>query len=476
MKNNKLSESIKNKHANDSAYAEKIANQLRLNGLRNKGTRQPKTKTYLEILRAIVHHHSDKKHNYLYSIKNHDIGKHDKIRVYCLDHKIWFETQVRNHLPSKNKEGSVCPVCRNNNFSKKFLKTKNEFLQSLLEKHGEEFVNKVSYSDYSGSRTPIKCSCNKCNHEYFQLPNDILTHGYGCPNCANTRSKAEEEIYDFLLSLNINKEEIDLRDRKTIKPLELDIYLPKFKLAIEHHGLFWHSEQKVGKRLHYDKYVRCKELGIRLIQVYEDEWINKKQIVKNLVIQALGMNNSSKIYARNCSLKEISSFESKNLLNKYHIQGFSNGKHYLGLFHSDELVAAMVLGSNKSLRGDTDVYELIRYATKYNVIGGMSKLFKYFIRQHSPDSVITYSDNDKFSGNSYLKLGFKPISLVKPNYYSIWGKLDRRHKSSTKKDNLAKLLGDKFDGTKTEFELFDLVGGYRVWNSGQIKWEWNNND
>lgn len=470
---NNISKALVDRHNTDIEYKNKISNQLKANALAKKGTRQPKKRNWLQLLQELTVHHSSIGHNYVYNISSHDLGTHDYIRVYCLDHKVWFKTVIRNHLPKKDKNGSCCPQCRNKSFSDKFLKTKEQFIQDLTNKWGNDFVNLVSFGEYFGTRKLIQCKCNKCSYEYQQLPNDILTHGYSCPQCANIRSKGEEEVYNYILSLGINKEDIILRSKSIIKPKELDVYLPKHNLAIEFHGLYWHSESKVGKRLHYDKYLACKNQGIRLIQIYEDEWINKKEIVKNIIKQSLNIN-SNKVYARNCNIEIINKDTTKEFLNKNHIQGFSTGKVYLSLKHNSIIVAVMVLGQNKSLRGETNTWELIRYATNTNVVGGMSKLFKNFINNYNPSKVITYSDNDKFTGNSYYKLGFNISSLVKPNYYSIWGRLDRKHKSSTKKSNLAKILKDQYDSNKTEFELFSLLGGNRIWNSGQIKWVWNN--
>jgi len=57
-----------------------------------------------------------------------------------------------------------------------------------------------------------------------------------------SKSHYEIELYEFLQSNGI--ENIKLNDRCVISPLELDIYLPDYKLAIEFNGIYWHSEQQ----------------------------------------------------------------------------------------------------------------------------------------------------------------------------------------------------------------------------------------
>ena len=74
-------------------------------------------------------------------------------------------------------------------------------------------------------------------------------------------------------------------DRKIIKPLELDLYLPKLNTAIELNGDYWHRSDVLLNRVnevknyHYNKYKLCKEQGVRLIQIpeylYSDDYIQE---------------------------------------------------------------------------------------------------------------------------------------------------------------------------------------------------------
>ena len=56
--------------------------------------------------------------------------------------------------------------------------------------------------------------------------------------------------------------------------------MPKLHIAIEYNGLRWHSEEfNKDKNYHLNKLIKCNEKGIRLIQIFEDEWIEKQEIV-----------------------------------------------------------------------------------------------------------------------------------------------------------------------------------------------------
>lgn len=157
----------------------------------------------------------------------------------------------------------------------------------------------------------------------------------------------------------------------------------------------------------------------------------------------------TKIYARKCIIKEISVKEKNKFLNLYHIQGEDKSKVKLGLFFNDELVACMTFGKprfNKNYQ-----WELIRFASKYKVIGGASKLLKYFEKQYKPESIITYADRRFSKGNLYNLLEFKLLSKTQPNYFYIKGN-EILTRYQCQKHKLQKLLGDKFDKDLTETE------------------------
>ena len=112
----------------------------------------------------------------------------------------------------------------------------------------------------------------------------------------NHTSISEKEISDFIKS--ICNYEILENDRNIISPKELDIYIPQKNLAIEFDGLYFHST-KFGKDsdYHLGKTLACEEKGIRLIHIFEDEWLFKRQIVESIIKSALGIYKQ-KIFAR----------------------------------------------------------------------------------------------------------------------------------------------------------------------------------
>jgi hypothetical protein len=230
------------------------------------------------------------------------------------------------------------------------------------------------------------------------------------------QSNMELEMQEFLNSLSIS---YIRKDRTVLNGKELDIYLPDYNLAIEMNGVYWHSEIYLDKYYHRDKSNLCREKGIHLIHIWEDDWKLKRSIVKSIILNRLGLSEN-KIFARKCQVKEVSASDASNFLEENHIQGFSPSKYKFGLYYNDELVSLMTFGWRYT--NSKKEFELIRFCNKrgYNIIGSASKLFSYFLKNNSSVfEVISYSDISIFDGNLYQKLGFKSVSTSKPNYFWV---------------------------------------------------------
>jgi len=210
----------------------------------------------------------------------------------------------------------------------------------------------------------------------------------------------------------------------------------------------------------------CEKKGIQLIQIFEDEWLFKQDIVKSRLLNLLKLNKN-KIYARKCVLKEITSKESKEFLNTNHIQGNVNSNIRLGLYYDDELVSIMTFGKlRKSMGYSTKKgsYEMLRFCNKLNtsVIGGADKLLQYFVKLYQPKEIITYADRRWSQGNLYDKLDFEFIYKTKPNYWYI-NDDKREYRFKYRKDVLVK---KGFDINKTEHQIMLERKIYRIYDCG----------
>jgi hypothetical protein len=320
--------------------------------------------------------------------------------------------------------------------------------------------NYIKYVDNSVSL--FKCDCNLDHYFYIDAigyHNRTRSNLPLCTVCypiSNSQSIKEQELYKFISSIYDGEIVKSYRDK-----LEIDIYLPDLKLGFEFNGLYWHSEEYKDKNYHLDKTKYFDERGIRIIHIWEDDWDYKCDIVKSQIRNWTG-NTKNRIFARKCKVVEI---KSSNFLNENHIQGIDKSSLKLGLFFDEELVSTMTFDRFEGRKKMEDGgWNLSRFCNKLdtNVIGGASKLLKYFINKYNPSRIVSYADRDWSIGDLYYKLGFEKINDSLPDYkYLVDNK--RIHKSNFKKSKI-EYLG-------TESEYIKSHGIERVWDCGKIKFE-----
>jgi len=226
----------------------------------------------------------------------------------------------------------------------------------------EEFLNYVKnyidgkgfnlLSEYKNALSNLKIKCKKCGTIIETIWNNFQQNEhFSCKICnplQGIRSWDELEIYKYVkenLSFSdaINGAKI-FQNEKT----ELDIYIPSINKAIEYCGLRYHSSGGFNApggtdpNYHLNKLNKCKEKNIRLITIFEDEFILKKKVVFSKIKLFLGNDiDIIKIRAEECELKIISFDEKSNFLEKYHLQGDKISTINIGLFSNNLLVSVM---------------------------------------------------------------------------------------------------------------------------------------
>lgn len=344
-------------------------------------------------------------------------------------------------------------------------RTVDDFIKKSNEIHNN--VYDYTESVYLGNKDRIKIKCKK--HGIFEQVVNNHLRGAGCPKC-NRFNKKESSIFNFIRE-NYDGDIIQ-SNRNILNGKEIDIYLPQLKLAFEFNGLYWHSDIYKDRMYHVNKTKKCRDNGVNLINIWEDDWNHKQDIMKSIILNKLG--KSKKIFARKCSIHIVENKESREFLIKNHIQGFIGSKIKIGLYYQNELVSIMTFGGlRKSLgqKNKNESYELLRFCNKlgYSVVGGAGKLLKYFLNNYKAEEIISYSDNSRGYGNLYSKLGFDFVSETPPNYYWIVNGI-RYHRFNFRKDKLVKL---GYDENKTEVEIMKQNGHSRIFDCGSKKWSLN---
>lgn len=253
---------------------------------------------------------------------------------------------------------------------------------------------------------------------------------------------------------------------------ELDLYLPDMSLAIEVNGTTWHSEQggKDGggkdKNYHYDKSRLCREVGVRLIHVWQHEWNNERQrpILESIIKSALGI--TERVYARKLVIEYRPSASMREFFDTNNIQGFRGGEFAACLVDpkTSEVIMAYLIGKGSHM-SKGHAYEVVRGASKlgYTVVGGSSKLLSAIFNDKQLDDIVYYIDYNYFDGRSLkddTRWKFISEQVSFKNYDQKTGKVLNRnpskHREITEKYKTGEML--------------------KLWNAGTATYVYKKND
>jgi hypothetical protein len=330
-------------------------------------------------------------------------------------------------------------------------------LDNLIKKYGEKEGKEI----FNKRQQIWQENYQKTCIQKYGVPFYILSNEYS--KLSPITKPHHKEIIDFIKE-NYD-DEILINTKKVISPLELDIYIPDLKFAIEFNGLYYHSN--IDKNYHLIKTEKCEEKDIHLFHIFENEWNNniQKEIWKSKILYKLN-KIKNKIYARNCIIKEISKDEELKFLELNHLQGWIPSKIKLGMFHNNELVSVLTVGKNRFKK---DEYELLRFASKnYSiVIGAFSKFLKYLKKYNLPN-LISYG-NRRWTYKNNIYSNFKLIDITKPNYFYFKNNklYNRLNFQKYKLKNILKNYNEKLS------EIDNMLNnGYRIiYDCGNFKYK-----
>ena len=391
-------------------------------------------------------------------------GSRTRVRWVCSEGHQWF-ARVKDRV----QRNDGCGICKKHALNPGTNDLATIAPQEILEEFDEE-KNGFPPSDIAGKSSKKvwwKCSKNP-QHSWLATVANRVRNKTGCPYCYPRYSRGEKELGEFLAS--IYDGDIIQSDRFAISPKELDFYLPDISVAFEYNGLYWHSDAVLdNKNFHLEKYNLAQKKGIDLFFIWEDEWKNNKQAIKNMIASKIGKLSSPKVFARNTHIQDISLDDAREFCNKNHIQGFKSGSLYWGLFDKENTLVAVsvwrVIDKGAEL-------SLERYCTSCQVVGGMGKMLKKAkekCREEKIPVISTFSDKEKSNGNLYRKLGFTPAYDTKPDYKYIVGG-ERKHKFGYRIKRFKKDTDLFYEEGLTESELAKLNGLHKVWDCGKTKW------
>lgn len=419
-----------------------------------------------------------------------ELGVEDKALFYCKVHDILYSQRIADRA---RREGA-CPECikerRRKNVNQ--INKANRLRKGLCVDDLKDLADKESISTYLSGAKPLTSKdefiCDK-GHLYLQRVLDHL-EGHGCPTCAAQKvdsvSSYEKRISEWLNFIGI---EHVCSCRTEVKSdvgrnLELDIYIPEYKIAIEVNGIYYHSHEHMliskaynalgGKHnYHLMKTQACRDKGIQLIHLFEDDLRDKWDLCLNLIKSKLSMRGCDKfkrkvIGARKCEIRKVEGF--REFFDNYHINGCGRGDCF-GLFLNDKILSAIQVRRTPSNEDSTEgSFILDRYAVlfNYNVVGGIERLMKHAEKILNIKKWISYADITVSDGALYKRLCFELVSISNPDYRYIY-KGRRVHKFNFR---IRRFKDDEellFQEGMTEQQLAELNRIPRIYDCGKMK-------
>lgn len=348
--------------------------------------------------------------------------------------------------------------------------TQAQFIEQCHEVHANKYdYSRIDNFERAGGDTKVEIVCPE-HGSFFQRTTHHLMLENGCPRCGKQLSHAEDEIAAFLTANGI--EHVQSYRNGLSGQFEIDLFLPAHKIGIEYNGIYWHSEKFKHRNYHAEKTNKAAENGITLYHVFENEWMQTPDIWKSLLLAKMGKTPNT-LGARECVVKPVAVAETRAFLEENHLQGYAAASVRLGLYCDDILVSLMTFG--KSRYNKDHGWEIIRFANRayHGVVGGASKLFSAFVKEHNPVSVVSYSDRRISTGGLYKALNFVKTHTTAPNYFYFKGKscqLESRIKYQ--KHKLVKMLPN-FNQNRSEYENMLAHGYNRIWDCGNDVWVWS---
>jgi very-short-patch-repair endonuclease len=322
-----------------------------------------------------------------------DAGK-EKVKESMLE-KYGVEHNMKNKEIRKKRDSTIVKKYGVDNVFK---------LQEFQDRAINRRIENGSIKTFNGKM--IKDLAKEHNYAYSSMVERINKLGIDIATFAKKQeSSLELRVAQMLDGLNIKYEK-----QFKVKNRIADFRLLDSNILIEADGLYWHSDASDKKNdYHFEKRQCYESTGYRCFFFREDEIRDKSDIIKSIILNAIG--KSSRVYARKLDVKEVAFKEVKHFLQKNHLMGSANNvSRSIALFDGEDIISVLQLR-----KIEDDRYDISRFCSLsgLSVVGGFSRLLKFFIKSYKPSYIQTFIDL-RYGTGAYLPgLGFELISSHK---------------------------------------------------------------
>ena len=248
----------------------------------------------------------------------------------------------------------------------------------------------------------VSYRCTICGHQgTMSITRFECGNTWICPVCHPYKGSQSKGEYDVscIIKNALPNEIIEFSNRSILNGKEIDIYCPNRNIGIEYSGSKYHSTylcdfdkeatELCHKEYHYEKWLGCKNNNIKLITIFDDEWIIAKY--RKIAIKTLLSNfdvYKTRINIDCCDIKPVSDIQIiYNFLSHNCLDRFDDFDHSYALIYDNKIISMFCYCK-------CDNYWNIRYCNDkdYYIENDFRFLLDKFINDHKPE-IIRYSIN-----------------------------------------------------------------------------------
>lgn len=387
------------------------------------------------------------KHGDLYDYSRVDYtNNHTPVEIVCTLHGPFMQK------PLRHASGDGCPKCwqrRKLAFAKdRTAEYKTTYAVRAAKVHDGKYAV-LSLPEHSHDDAKFLCP----KHGEFTQKAHVHLLGHGCPICGKTVSQAQRDVAAFIEELGCT---VEHENSTVLGGLHIDVWVPEKNIGLEYHGSYWRTEARVGKK-HREKWERADAAGVRLIQLFDFEWLERQGAVRNRLKALFGRDTT--VGARTCELRSIDRRTAAAFFTVNHTQGAAPREvAAYGLYADGVLVAAASFGHARFGKAD---WEVLRYASVGRVSGGFARLWSAFRAAYGPKSVVSYCDLRWGDGKMYEANGFVLDGITPPDYWY-----------TQRENHISRFAAQKRPEGQTEKEWAAEHGYSKVLGVGHQRWLW----
>lgn len=349
---------------------------------------------------------------------------------------------------------------------------RNKGIQTLLERYGVTSPTKLDWVKEKSRQTCLR----KYGVEYsFQSINNrsksektfLEKYGMSMQEYLHKKCKNSKLNEKFAEKYNIASEDREIKIKNKYFDFRINNYLVELDPTVTHNSdklVLFNNSKPLDKNYHKEKTKLAAKHGFRCIHIWD--WDDENKILHMI-------SDKPRIFAKDCDVILVDKQTSDNFLDLYHLQNHCEGDYFrIGLVYNNDLVGLMTFGIPRYSKKHQ--LELLRLCfSDWVVVGGVEKMFSFFIKTFDPESIVSYCDLSKFNGDVYSRLGFKLQYVSQPSAH-WYNEKSKKHIT----DNLLRQRG--FDqlfntayGKGTSNEKLMLEAGFvRVYDCGQATYVW----